>query len=241
MRASHSYSTVLALIAGTFVVAAASPDSAWDSSALLLLASATLVAALWTVGVASFNSWRSLTFVGLTIVAAAINVLTDDSAAAATVALLTATCTLGTAIVIARGVLEQGEVNRESVRGAICIYVLLGMIFMFVYGAMASIGSHALFTQGTDGTRSIRLYFSFVTLETLGYGDYTLASSLGHTLAVLEALVGQLYLVTIVALLVSRLGRKESRGSSRQGDAAGGGVHEGGDSRPTGSEGSTWR
>jgi hypothetical protein len=63
-----------------------------------------------------------------------------------------------------------------------------------------------------DGTRALRLYFSYVTLATLGYGDYTAASNLGHMLAVAEALIGQIYLVTVVALLVSRL-RVRSRES----------------------------
>jgi len=52
-----------------------------------------------------------------------------------------------------------------------------------------------------------RLYFSFVTLATLGYGDYTPAGSLGRTLAIVEALFGQLYLVTVIAVLVSRMRR----------------------------------
>jgi hypothetical protein len=50
-----------------------------------------------------------------------------------------------------------------------------------------------------------------VTFATLGYGDYTPAGDLGHTLAVLEALLGQLYLVTVVAVVVSRLGRPSRR------------------------------
>ena len=58
-----------------------------------------------------------------------------------------------------------------------------------------------------DGTRPLRLYFSYVTLATLGYGDYTAAGNLGRALAVLEALMGQLYLVTVVAVVVTRLGR----------------------------------
>ena len=47
------------------------------------------------------------------------------------------------------------------------------MIFLFVYGAVAALGSGPFFAQGMDGTRSLRLYFSYVTLATLGYGDYT--------------------------------------------------------------------
>jgi hypothetical protein len=85
--------------------------------------------------------------------------------------------------------------------------MLFGLMFMFLYGAMAVLGQGPFFAQGTDGTRPLRLYFSFVTLATLGYGDYTPAGNLGHALAVLEALIGQLYLVTVVAVVVTRLGR----------------------------------
>ena len=109
------------------------------------------------------------------------------------------------AVAIVIGVFDQGEVNRQAVTGAVCIYLLLGFFFVFVYGAIATFGHGDLFAQGTDGTRSIRLYFSYVTLATVGYGDYTMAGNLGRTLAVLEALMGQLYLVTVLALLVSRM------------------------------------
>ena len=51
----------------------------------------------------------------------------------------------------------------------------------------------------------MRLYFSFTTLVTLGYGDYTAAGELGRTFAISEALIGQLYLVTVIALLISRI------------------------------------
>jgi Ion channel len=70
---------------------------------------------------------------------------------------------------------------------------------------VAVLGDGYFFAQGTDGTRALRTYFSYVTLATLGYGDYTPSGNLGHTLAVVEALLGQLYLVTVVALLVARM------------------------------------
>jgi hypothetical protein len=102
---------------------------------------------------------------------------------------------------------SQGEVNTRSVAGAICVYILLGMIFLFAYSVISTLGTGPFFAQGTDGTRALRLYFSYTTLATLGYGDYTAAGNLGHTIAVLEALLGQLYLVTVVAVVVTRLGR----------------------------------
>jgi hypothetical protein len=92
--------------------------------------------------------------------------------------------------------------------GAICVYLLFGMLFLFLYSVAATLGSGPFFAQGTDGTRSIRLYFSYVTLATLGYGDYTPAGGIGRTLAIVEAIFGQLYLVTVVAVLVSSFGRR---------------------------------
>jgi voltage-gated potassium channel Kch len=55
------------------------------------------------------------------------------------------------------------------------------------------------------------LYFSYVTLTTVGYGDLTAAGDLGRMLAVTEALLGQLYLVTVVALVIGNIGRERTR------------------------------
>jgi hypothetical protein len=109
---------------------------------------------------------------------------------------------IATGVAIVRGIVSEGTVSQRSVIGAICVYFLLGMFFLFTYGVLAVLDSGPLFAQGTDGTPSLRLYFSFVTLATVGYGDY---SNLGHMLSVLEALTGQLYLVTVIAVLVSRM------------------------------------
>src|SRR4029079_10495363 len=85
--------------------------------------------------------------------------------------------------------------------------MLFGLLFMFLYGALAALGHGPFLAQGTDWTRPLRTYFRLVTLGTLGSGDYTPTGTLGHALAVLEALIGQLYLVTVVAVVVTRLGR----------------------------------
>ena len=67
-------------------------------------------------------------------------------------------------------------------------------------------GGH-FFTNIGDATPSDCVYFSFTTLTTIGYGDITASGNFGHTLSVTEGLVGQIYLVTIVSLLVGNLGR----------------------------------
>jgi hypothetical protein len=74
-----------------------------------------------------------------------------------------------------------------------------------------------VFAGGQPATVSNCLYFSFTTLTTVGYGDLATRSSLGHTLSVFEALLGQIYLVTVVSLIVSNLGapgRRRARGDA---------------------------
>jgi voltage-gated potassium channel len=204
-RASHSFGYVLLAIGVTFVFAATAPDGTWSTSVLVLLESGTMIVALWTSGLARAGSTLNVGFLCLAVGLATAQLIWGGDVLSSVLGLVSALLALGIVGVIAATVVIQGEVNAQSVTGAICVYLLLGMIFMFVYGVTAVLGDTAVFAQGTDGSRSLRLYFSYVTLATLGYGDYTPASNLGHTLAVLEALIGQLYLVTVVALLVARL------------------------------------
>jgi hypothetical protein len=205
VRASHSYGLVLALIGVSFVFMSVAPNSTWADSVLLLLQSITLVTALWTSGVARTDSTLSLSLVALAGLAALGLLVFGGNGFASAVGLLSGVLTVATIGTVALGVVDQGEANVRAVTGAVCVYVLIGLLFVFLYGVLAKLGSGDFFAQGTDGTRSLRLYFSFVTLATLGYGDYTPAGSLGRTLAVIEALTGQLYLVTVIAVLVSRM------------------------------------
>jgi hypothetical protein len=204
---ARKFGIVLLLVFASFLFAASAPDAAWSASVLLVLEAATLVTALWTSGAAGAGSAISVGLTVLSLAIASANLVDSGKTLAATSGLLAAVLVVATALVIAIGVAHQPEVDARSVLGAISIYLLLGMLFMFVYGAVATLGSGSFFAQGTNGTRALRLYFSYVTLATLGYGDYTPSGTFGHTLAVVEALLGQVYLVTVVAVLVSRLGR----------------------------------
>ena len=108
---------------------------------------------------------------------------------------------------LVRLILEQGVIL-QAVFGALGVYVLVGLTFAFTIGALATGMSNAYFTQG-DATQSIRVYYSFTVLTTTGFGDYTAATRGGHALAVLEMLLGQLYLVTVIGLLVGNLRRRQ--------------------------------
>jgi Ion channel len=216
-RASHTYAFVLVQIAITYVWIVAAPDEAWADAVLILIESTTLVLAVWASGLAWYRPALLVAVVGAVV--ALLELLVGGSTVRGIDALLNLGLVLATMSVIAVGVVDQHEINRQSVSGAVCIYLFLGILFSYVYGAEASFGSAAFFAQGTDGTPATRIYFSYVTLATLGYGDYTPAGQPGRSFAVGEALLGQLYLVTVVALLVGRLGlRQRERPESRRAD-----------------------
>jgi ion channel len=211
LRASHSYGFVLLLIVTSFVFIAAAPDASWSRSILVLLQSGTLVAALWTSGLGRAAVIPSVALAAFGASIATLQLVDPSDTLIGAAGVVDALLVVSTALVVGVGIADQGAVNRQSVLGAICIYLLLGILFTFVYGAVATLGSADFFAQGTDGTPSLRLYFSFTTLATIGYGDYTTAGDLGHTLSVSEGLVGQLYLVTVVALVVGRLRRQSPK------------------------------
>ena len=110
-----------------------------------------------------------------------------------------------TIVVISRGlirlILDRG-VDLTAVFGALTVYLLIGLMFGFLIGLIATAVDSAYFAQGTDGSQSDRVYFSFTTLTTTGFGDLTPRTRPGHALAVLEMLMGQLYLVTVIGILV---------------------------------------
>jgi ion channel len=213
LRATHSYGMVLGLVLLTIVFAGIGPDTDWSDAVLVTLEAVTLAVALWTSGFASTDSILSFGFSAFAIAVSIALVVWGGSTLLGVVALLSALLALAIAAAIVIGVVDQGEVNFQTVTGAVCMYLLIGFMFVFVYSAIAALGSGDLFAQGTDGTRGVRVYFSYVTLTTVGYGDYTMRGSGARMIAVLEMLMGQLYLVTILALLVSQMrpGRLRAR------------------------------
>jgi hypothetical protein len=120
------------------------------------------------------------------------------------------------AVGVVRDLRASGEVRIAAVMGVLALYILLGMFFGFVYGALDRFGGGPFFAGDAAATTSHCLYFSFTTLTTVGYGDFVARTDTGHTLAVFEALVGQIYLVTVVSLIVSNLGRGARARGPRQ-------------------------
>ena len=114
---------------------------------------------------------------------------------------------------IAIGLLRQlkrdQEVTIRTVFGALGIYMLLIIAFASAFGIIGVVESGPVFEQGsTKDDYGSFVYYSVTTITTLGIGDLTPATDLGRSLTGLLTLIGQIYLVTVVALIVGNLGRR---------------------------------
>jgi hypothetical protein len=108
-----------------------------------------------------------------------------------------------TAVLIVRRVLARPTVTLQSIYGALSAYLIVGLMFAAFYAAIERLGGGSFFAHQQPANTQTFQYFSFTTLTTLGYGDFTAAGNSGRALAVIEALTGQVFLATLVARLVS--------------------------------------
>jgi hypothetical protein len=204
------YGLLLAAIVATFAVQGIATPGSVEQIAVSALSSATLLLALWATDSKPRIVRPAFALAILVIIASVTQVIageTDGSAARASDALLVALAPPVIVIGLIRDVRARQSVTVQAVLGVLCIYLLIGMFFAFVYGAIGRAGDASFFAGSQPSSVASCLYYSFTTLTTVGYGDLTARSNLGHTLSVSEALLGQIYLVTVVSLLVANLGR----------------------------------
>ena len=121
-----------------------------------------------------------------------------------------------TPVAIASGLVkhfrEEGGVTMQTMFGVLCLYLLVGLSFGVGFAVVEELSNSDFFISGAARGDDF-LYYSFATLTTVGYGDLVAATDLGRSLSITEALIGQIYLVTVVAVIVSNL---RPAGSSRR-------------------------
>lgn len=205
----HRYGIVLAIALGAVAFLIIAPEAPWSRAASVLFAGGMLVAVVVTNrGDRRVHHKESLFVLVLTLgVAAALAFKAIPHAAGA---ITSALLMLATTAALVRGLarlLRTRGVTVQAVAGALAIYLQLGIMFAFAITATAKIGNQPFFAQGTDGTVSQHVYYSFTSMTTTGFGDLTPATASGRALAVLEMLAGQIYLVTVISLLVGNLRR----------------------------------
>jgi voltage-gated potassium channel len=198
-----SYASLLVLLLANFFLLELVDDERWGAIGSTLLAAAALVVAISDPSTGHRITRRHAIQI-LACVALAPLVLVVNSAEVLALTFLLPVVLLVTAtlpVTITR-VLRHRRVTHETVLGALCAYVLLGLLFAFVFLAIEEL-SGPFFAQPGEHPQSEYLYFSFITLTTLGLSASTPSIGLPQALTALEALVGSIFLVTLVARLVT--------------------------------------
>jgi len=137
------------------------------------------------------------------------------------IVILSSLLVLASPIAIGWRLLHHTRVTTQTVLGALCIYVLIGLVFANADYGVQLVSGHSFFAQPGDHGPGDFAYFSYITMATVGYGDLTPATGLPRTNAVLEALIGQIFLVVLVARLVGMYTPSFRWGHELHGEAAG--------------------
>jgi hypothetical protein len=226
-RIGNAFGLVLLLVIATYILASLTKFSGWTGALIALVASATAVVGLasaeaprgWARGYVSRLLPPSASRLGLIAVALAVlSAILDESEDLLGVAFLAlVSLQLAATGAILRAVLAETEVGFRTILGAISVYTLFGLLFAFLYAALDRIQSSPLFGSAATVEQGDIILFSFTTLTTTGYGNLVPADQPGKMFAGLEMLIGNIFLVTLVAGLVAlwRPGGLVRRGRSR--------------------------
>jgi hypothetical protein len=202
--AEFRYGVVFVLMLTLVVFVISAPSANWSRAVALAIESAALVVAIATAREPEEARYRKALVVGVVLIGLIIIVATDTASLQFTAA-VAALVTVAIPASIVRGslrLLRQRGVTFEAVAGGLAIYLALGLVFAWIIGFVIHVSSTPYFAQHTNGTDGDRVYFSFTVLTTTGFGDFSAATPVGHALSVIEMLTGQLYLVTIIGLLI---------------------------------------
>src|ERR1700751_6296131 len=204
------FGLVLAGLVLAFAIQGVAEPGPWEQVLVSALLATTLLLAFWAADVRPvlmrLATAIALLMVAVSVIGAASGHV-DSAAARLSNLLLVILAPPALVVGIVRSLRARNQVTVEAVFGVLCLYLLLGMFFAFLYGAIGRL-TGTFFVQPDSVTVSRWLYFSFTRLRPVGYGDLTAATNLGHTLSVTEPLSGQIYLVTVVSVIVGTLGRR---------------------------------
>ena len=220
IRFPDSFGVVLLLIALDYLAVAVLSVYLWGAAIAVLLLDATLLFALRTSH--SRRIWQLLAALLLIVsllyvVIAAL--IPGTRPTDPTVPLIVGILLVVTPVSISRRIARSRVVTVETILGAISVYLLIGFSFASIYALIGVFTPGGFFQNYPAARVTDYLFFSYTTLTTVGYGNLVPAGNLGQTFAMIEALLGQIYLVIVVARLVSLWGsERPARVNSAQPD-----------------------
>ena len=209
LGAPDSYGLLLVLILASIVATAAFSGTHLGRVVTVVFLGGTLLFAMRTSRAGHrFRGTASAAVPIMVVGAAAAELLTNGTISSSITAGFSAALVVAALTAIFGRLATHTTITIQTVLGALSMYLLLGLLFASVFAFLASASGDAFFAQGASAGSSVNyIYFSYVTIATVGYGDLSAAGNLGKMLSASEALVGQLFLVTVVALLVTNLGK----------------------------------
>jgi hypothetical protein len=217
-RFADSFGLVLLLLVVSFFVVAATNNSTIGRVASMLIFATTTWLALRASQVKRRILRIALTLIPLaTAIAIVLVLFGNDDTATAVNKTLTILLVVVAPVAILKRLVQHPVISLNTFYGAVCVYLLIAMFFATAFGLIALVEQQQFFAQLTsvsykDTPAIDYLYFSFVTITTTGYGDLTAITNVGRMTAVIEAIFGQLYLITVVALVVQNLGQRSRLG-----------------------------
>ncbi len=210
-RFADSFGLVLLLLIISLFTVALAGDGALARTASLVVFAATTWFALRAAQVQRRILRLALALIPLMVLVAIILVIFgNDETATITARLVIILLVVGAPAAILKRLVQHPVISANTFYGAVSVYLLIAMFFASTYGLIAVVSGEPFFAQSQSSSDPATpidyIYFSFVTLTTVGYGDLTAASNLGRLMAIFEAILGQLYLITVVAIVVQNLG-----------------------------------
>ncbi len=207
------YPAVLALTFVTTVFLIAAPSADWSRAVAVAVEGSVLVLTVATSRERASvrRLWSIAIGVGMIAIVILIALGLAPKWLTAAIAIV---ITAGVPVALVRGLLRllrTEGVTANAVAGSLAIYLSIGLLFAYIIGFIGEVSSVPYFVQHAGVTEGDKVYFSFTALTTTGFGDFTPATSVGHALAVIEMLTGQLYLVTVIGLLIGNFaGRRRA-------------------------------
>ncbi len=202
-QARDAFGLVFVLVLTTYALASLIENRGWTSVVLTIATGATSVVALVSSHTRARVVRVSIALAALTVVFAAIGAAAGDRtwlnlATVIQVGLLTVAMAA-----VLRRVVTAPEVGSRTILGALSVYAVLGILFTFVYGVIDRLQAGPFFEGHPHPATSDFLFFSYTTLTTTGYGNLVPGGQPGRLVSGLEMMAGQIFLVTLVAGLVS--------------------------------------
>jgi hypothetical protein len=208
-RWADRYGLLFLLILLSLVLTAA--NTTWLKIAAVLVQGGVVLFAFLAAR-AGRRAWRvAVVLVPLAVILGIAGRFGDSRAAETVAAAMNLVLPAAAIVVLGRRIVMEPFVSSRTIIGLLCVYLLIGMTFAATYITIAVVSGEPFFVQ-TDQAQPVDFtYFSLVTLATVGYGDFTAANPMPRMLAAIEGLTGQLYLVTVVAVAVSRVRTRRDR------------------------------